>query len=1161
MKTRRHISPLIRGVLAFGMAAWLASDARGRVLDNFDDNASTGWTPFTFAPGAGSMVEQNGQYRFELPAFVLQAFGGALFCASTKTSEQYTLQEGRTIEFRVDVKQGGGTDSFAVLGFLPTTSGGPGQLKGYSLAKSTTDALIVKGINKYFVDNNTSEGAPGKQDNVTLVLRMSAKGGTVTITGQILDKDANDAVLWERTVRDTPVADPMDEGTDDPAGPFLGAGNFVLYLYADYDEAAPEDPYRAFFDNAEVFVTDAQVIDDFNDNTKTGWADFTFQPGVGIMQEQNGQLRMDLPGAVMAQVRQGIFCASTKTSPLVEVKEGERLEFQVDVMDGGLKDSFAILAFIPTSSGGPQQLKGYSFAKSITDVLIVKGLGQYFVADDEVTAEIKQQNVTMVLSMTTQNGVVTIDAKVLDKDDNNAVVWHRVVKDTPGADIMAEGTDNPAAPYIGTGNFVLMLFADYDAGAPEDPYFVVFDNAVIAAPPQEGNTPAIITDLLPNDRANFLSAPAQISFKVTDDKPLVNEKISVEVNGTTITTANGLTIQGSGTSVTGTLGGLGADTNYVAVVRVEDTNGEVTTKKVNFDTFRTDRMLLEIENYNFSGGQFIDNVKLTAEGWYDPESYNWAVGVEGVDYSDTRPGPAGGEENPYRPDDKVRMAWTRDSVRANYAAAGGAQAEVHDYDVGDIAAGEWLNYTKTFPAGAYEVYLRQAVYNLTTAETVLEKVVSDPAQPDQVTQLLGSFLGTESGFVYGNTPLTDASGTQKAVLRLNGVTTLRLRQVTGDTSDGGRLQTYMIFIPVPDPGPQRAVVSAVSPASGSTVDTVSPEVTATILNRDTTVTVNTIQLQLNGQTVPAVVTSTATGASLRYVVQPLPASGSKVTAQVTFRDSDNVEVNTSWEFTLTYRSLDPALRVTGTGETRGFNVRVVQAQPGLNTANSLEFAESILRPNPALALQYDTNVTSQVVNYSQNGPGSADGSFPDDELIPGMDPFVGSDDIAMEATAYLELPAGKYRFGANCDDGYKVQVVPSFTARDTAALAFHNGGPANETFDFVVSEGGLYRFRFVWYERGGGAHVEFFQGNFTNADRLLINAAGTVKAFTTISAPLAFTGATLNNGQLTITWSGTGTLEESGNLANWTTVPGNPSGTYTTPVGTTPGGKYYRLKQ
>lgn len=1168
MNTRRsHCAALTLQVFCAAFLVFQVT-TRARVLDDFNDNAKTGWTDFTFAPGAGTMVEANSQFRFEIPAAVIQAIDQPLFCASTKSSETFTLQEGRTIEFRVDVVSGGAGRSYATLAFIPTSSGGPNQLKGYSLAKSTTDVLLVKGINQYFIDDDT-ETVPEKQQNITLVLRLTARGGTVTINGQILDRDQNNAVLWERTFEDTPAADPLGTGTDTPPAPFIGSGNLVLYLYADYTPGNPatlEDPYVAVYDNAEVFVTDTVVVDDFNDNTKTGWSDFSFVGDFGKPTEQDGQFRFELPGAVMAQAGQPLFAASTKASPLVELKEGERVEFQVDVVSGGLKDSFAILAFIPSSAGGPATLKGYSFAKSITDVLIVKGIDQYFVADDEATAELKQEDITMSLGLVVRNGTVTIDAKILDRADNNAVLWHRVIQDTPAADLMEGGTDNPAAPYLGTGNFVLMLFADYAENAPEDPYFVVFDNARISMAPQIANVAPVLSDILPQDRANFLSSPGQVSFKVSDDAALENGRISVTVNGTNFFSTNGLAITGSGNERNVTLGGLGPQVNYTVTIRAEDVEGQSVTRTIFFDTFTTNNtIVLEAENYNFNSGQFIDQVVLIPEGAGDPASYSLQVATDEIDYFDTEAGPSGFTDNPFRPDDKTETARTRDFARAKYVAAGGGELGIYDYDVAQIAANEWMNYTHTFPQGSYEVYLREAIANLPTAESVLERVTNDSTQPQQTTQLLGSFLGTLTGFTHRNVPLTDASGQNKAILRLDGQTTLRLRQITADTEDGVRWLNYLVFVPTAEAGEQRATVTAVEPAAGSSVSTVDPRVAATIENRDTQVRVDSVKLELNGLPVQANVTATASGAQVAYTIDPLPASGSTNTAKVLFEDNSGKDLSTEWKFVINYRSVDPALRIAGTGEERGFNVRVVQAQTGQPTENSLAYAESLLKPNPTLLLQYDTNVIAQAINFSQSGPGSSDGSFPEDELIPGLDTFYSSEDIAMEATAYLELAAGKYRFGTHSDDGYKVQVVPSFTARDTAPLAFHNGGPANETYDFVVTEGGLYPFRLVWNERGGGAHVEWFQQLLTGNERFLVNSdsPGAVRTYVTIEAaqePPRFTSTVLSNGQLTIQWTGGGVLQQSSNLSSWTDVPGQPAGSFSVNTAST-SALFFRVRQ
>ena len=49
-----------------------------------------------------------------------------------------------------------------------------------------------------------------------------------------------------------------------------------------------------------------------------------------------------------------------------------------------------------------------------------------------------------------------------------------------------------------------------------------------------------------------------------------------------------------------------------------------------------------------------------------------------------------------------------------------------------------------------------------------------------------------------------------------------------------------------------------------------------------------------------------------------------------------------------------------------------------------------------------------------------------------------------------------------------------------------------------------------------------------------------------------------SNGQVTITWSGSGILQESTTFVNWTAVPGNPTSPYVTPA---TGNKFFRLAQ
>ena len=1078
------------GTAAIAVAA-LGVSLQATVLDNFDDNTKTGWTDFTFVPGFGLPTESGGQFQFIQN---VSPSGGAIFSASQKTSQKFALKDGRTIEYRVDVVKGGAKDSFAVLAFIPTANS-PGTLGGYGLAKSTTDILITKGINKYFVADD-GPAAALKQDNITLVLNLRAKGGSVIVHARVLDKDANNAVIWEKTVVDTAAADVLVAGKDDPAAPYLTEGYFTLYLYQDLDKAAPESPYQAVYDNAEVFITDEAVLDDFNDNTKTGWTDFTFVPGFGLPTESGGQFQFIQN---VSPSGGAIFSASQKTSRVFTLAEGERVSFSADVVKGGGKDSFAVLAFIPTANSAGT-LGGYGLAKSTTDILITKGINKYFVADDGPAAALKQDNITLNLEMTVRGGSVILRARVLDKDANNAVIWEKTVVDTAAADVFVAGKDDPAAPYITGGYFTLYLYQDLDKAAPENPYQAIYDNAVVAAAPVAANVAPLLSEFTPGKFANFLPASTVVSFKVSDDAALGNDGVALVLNGTRYTQANGLVLSGTGNTRTATFSKLEANKNYNAVFEATDAGGLTTRERLDFDTFTGSVLVIESEDYNF-GGAFIDNPVPIAEGG-GPQSDAYAnqAGVQDIDFNDTRTAPRS-QDAPWRNQDPVRMERTLDVVRSKYSAAGGTAAEVYDYAVGDIDAGEWLNYTRTVPPGNYEVYLRQALINMEAGESVLEQVTSDPGRLNQTVKTLGSFLGTLSGFTFRNTPLTDGSG-NRTVVRLNGVTTLRLRQVTPDTESKQRRQNYLALVPVADAGVQRAAVTALTPANNSVADTVVPRVEAVIQNRDTRVATASVKLSINGSGVAATVTSTDSGARVSYTMDKLPPVGVVQVARLIYSDSDGVSQTNDWSFAFRYLALDPAARMGAPGSQRGIKVQVVQAPADVGQLeNSVARAEAQLAAGSGIPRAYETNGIAPVINFSQDGfSGGSAGSFEGDEGIPGQTEEGGTDNWAMAAVAYLDLPAGVVRFGVQSDDGYKLAAGAVLDAA-TPALSFLNG-VADDTFDVVVPQAGVYGFRLVWYERGGGAHVEWFTVDPATGKRTLVNADGGIRAYTSAQPPV-----------------------------------------------------------
>ena len=846
-------------LIAFALGGFSIS---ARVLDNFDDNTKTGWTDFLFPVGPYAQItESGGQFKFNLVPV-----GQPIFAASTKTTETFDLKEGRTIEFRVDLVNGNGADSFAILSFIPTSQA-VSSLNGYGFAKSTTDILVTKSLDKYFYNENPPTAI--KNENVTMVLSLTVKDGNVIINSKLLDKDANNAVLFERTFVDTPGADVLSDGTDN--GPaYMGPGRFVLMCYEDGGNT--QASYEVTFDNAETFVTDSVILDNFNDNTKTDWSDFLFPVGpYAQITEANGQFKFSL-----VPVGQPIFAASTKTSRTFDLVDGERIEYRVDLVSGNGADSFAVLAYIPTSQP-VSSLNGYGFSKSSTDILVTKSLDKYFYNENPPTA-IKNENVTMVLSLTARGETVTINAKLLDKDANNAVLFERTFVDTPGADVLSDGTDNGPA-YMGPGRFVLMCYEDN--GTTQASYEVTFDNAEASAAPLPTNLPPEIKNISIEPSANFVSTATPITFTASDNADLADADISITVNGQKFTAGNGLTLSGPANNRTGTFNTLVANTNYTVTIEVIDAEDVTARETFTFDTFSPSNLMIEVEDYNFGGGQFIDNPAPSPEGVGAANGYAMQIGVKGVDYDDTR---TNLDDVPYRPEDNVRMQRTLDFPRAKFIAAGGAAAGIYDYDVGDIAAGEWLNFTRTFPAGTFQIYLREALRNGTQIETVLEEVTSDRTQENQTTRVIGSFITTPSGLQFRNIPLTDALGNIITV-ELSGVETLRLRQASGAPSDGAIYQNYLLFVPVQSTGIQRATITSLSPAVGSTVNTVTPRIEATIANRDTTVVPASVKLFVNDTLANATVSPTAGGATVAYDITPLPPSPSTITARIEFTDS------------------------------------------------------------------------------------------------------------------------------------------------------------------------------------------------------------------------------------------------------------------------------------
>jgi len=790
MKTTRLFTHWMKSASAVAFFFTLIHSPLAKVLDDFDDNKVTGWEKFDFGSGNGFLKEEDGQFTIGMHQASKQPF----FVAATYGSQTYTIEDGVTLEFRIDLIEANQPEAYAAVGFIPKDTS-VSQLSGYSAVKDNGDVILAKGLNKFFYDTTDGEWTE-TPENITLSISMTGKGESVVMTVKVLDIENNNAVLFEQISIDTPDADDFQTGADSPAAPFLGKpGNFVLLLYHnDTNGSLPASTVT--LDNAKVFQYEAATVDDFDDNKVNDWKIFDFGSGNGFLSEEEGQLTIGM----RQPSGQPFFVAATYEPKTFTIEDGTTVEFSVDLVASNQPDSFAVLSFIPKENS-VSTLSGYSFAKDINDLLFAKGLSKYFYETTEGEWIDREENIRLVMSMTGSGNSVEVTTKVLDLENNQIVLFEETVTDTAEAEDFSSGSDSPAGSFIDKpGNFVLLLYHN-DGNGSLPASNVILDNAYASVSGAKGkNQPPNIASVMPGASSLFLPVSTEITFVVNDDQGVEPNDVAVTLNGTKYTIANGLTVAGTSTARQVSLGSLKAGENYHAVIAAVDADGKTDTHNLYFDTFDTNSFVVEVEDYNYEWGEFIDTPVLIPEldedgiepNWGE-NSYNSQEGYIGIDFFDT-------DEtlvpvtHRYRPYDGVSTAPALDLVRQKFNDAGGGQKGIYDFGVVDIEEGEWLNYTRTYPNGEYLVYLRQAQFDMSEAKSTLELVTSASDEDEQTTEVLGSFLGTGSGVEFRNVLLTDEAGKEPVIVKLGGKATLRLAQHITDPNGLYLVQNYLVFV-------------------------------------------------------------------------------------------------------------------------------------------------------------------------------------------------------------------------------------------------------------------------------------------------------------------------------------------------------------------------------
>ena len=307
-----------------------------------------------------------------------------------------------------------------------------------------------------------------------------------------------------------------------------------------------------------------------------------------------------------------------------------------------------------------------------------------------------------------------------------------------------------------------------------------------------GPVPPAISSVYPG---NMLQASNHISFNVTSPSstPINNSGIQLVVNGTDV--SGSLTITGTASSKSVLYTGLTPNTfPYTASIFVTDAVGLTASTTMNFDTIHAS-YLWEAEDYDFTSGHYLNHPILSSTP--QSESYFGTVGVSNVDYG--KVGTSGGHV--YRSGDPTGTGASGDYARQNFLDAQVTNPAIIDYTVGYIAVNDWLNYTRDYPTGTFNIYARLA--GGSGATTLSLDDVTTPG----VTNNLGifAFSGSDWG-AYQYVPLVDTNG-NLLPFPFNGHRILRTT-----LTSGGENQNFFMLVPAQTGLP---FLSNISPANGT----------------------------------------------------------------------------------------------------------------------------------------------------------------------------------------------------------------------------------------------------------------------------------------------------------------------------------------------------------
>ncbi|MCL4177898.1 MAG: hypothetical protein KJ072_09150 [Verrucomicrobia bacterium] len=708
-----------------------------------------------------------------------------------------------------------------------------------------------------------------------------------------------------------------------------------------------------------------------------------------------------------------------------------------------------------------------------------------------------------------------------------------------------DGSDLPNGSFIATGGS-----ATPQSWALDVDWFGYKEGFVL---PEGGQVPPDVI-VTPVGGTLFYDAAGELAVDVEALMPgstLSRSGFTVVLNGVDITDSMTFTGNDGEAFRTASYSGLQPSTQYTAVVTVTDSTGLTTEVISDFDTFiEAGGLTIESEDYNDSGGMFFED---PAPG----DTFNF-FGTVDVDYFDTTTDTAG----TYRPLDTVDMDDGNDAPRAKFASFA-------DWQITEVETGEWLNYTRTFPATVFTPYLRAGAG--ADRQLRLDRVTGDRTQPNQTVKPLGLFQAAQTRTVntYRYMPLTDAFGVARRV-NLSGETTVRLTatDVANDVN-----HNFLYFADAGGAASTLPWASAVSPAPAAVDVPADALVTVSLMDGQNAVTVAGIQMKFDGQDVTAslVKADTALGADASYNPGGMSA-GSNHAIELTYADSTGASETRTWSFTVAGTSTAEITSI-------GLNFGASQAGGAL-TAADVAGVPTVAQANwNNLNGQSGTNntvigdasgsaqTTEVIVDWNSNNLWSSTGAGEENNGLTGVDRtlMTGYLDTEADTTTTVTI-SGIPDSLVQGEFGYDVYVYAlGGVAGRGGAYRVVDPASGSVISDYVKSQSPASPVAYVevpttdpnaW---GAGTHVRF-RGltasnirieattvdpwGFGSPNRAPINAVQLVLATEAAPPkPAKFDSIVRNpDGSITVTWTGAGVLEAAESLSGpWDEIEGATS--------------------